>query len=325
MRRSTVIACACFLVAAPVRADSFKAEAGQVTFRPAADEKGTPERYRLDEYAFAYKLEPKQELPVSGVEIYTLTFPSPVKSPHPENNTVYAEYYRPKGKGPFPAAIVLDILGGDQKVSRGIARHLAQNGVAGLFVQMAYYGPRRPPNGPRLLTPNLEHTLGAIRQTVLDNRCAAAWLASRPEIDPKQLGIIGTSLGSFMAALTSAAEPRLNRVVLLLGGGGLVDAFYDHPKAKPYFQMLRVLGLSKDKLKAMIAPADPITYAERLKERSLLVIAASRDDVVPPSAAKALWEAAGKPKIIWIDATHVGAALYIFEVAGPIVGHFKGK
>ena len=41
--------------------------------------------------------------------------------------------------------------------------------------------------------------MDAIRQTVLDNRCAAAWLASRPEIDAKKLGIHGTSLGSFMA------------------------------------------------------------------------------------------------------------------------------
>jgi dienelactone hydrolase len=325
MCRLSLIACVCLVTTDVLRAESLKGDTGKVTFKPVGDEMKTPERYRLAEYEFEYTLVPKLDLPVSGVEIYTLTFPSPVKSPHPQNNTVWAEYYRPKGKGLFPAAIVLDILGGDQALSRGIARHLAQNGIAGLFVQMAYYGPRKPPDGPRLLTPNIDHTMAAIRQTVLDNRCAAAWLESRPEVDAKRLGILGTSLGSFIGALSAAMEPRLNRVVLLLGGGGLVDAFLENPKAKPYIEAAAVVGLTKDKLRKMIAPADPLTYADLLKERQLLMIAASRDDVVPPKAAKTLWEAAGKPKIIWLDATHVGAAVFVFDVATPIVEHLKGK
>jgi len=323
MPRIVSLVCAFLIVSLPARANGFAAEDGKVTFRPTSDEKA-PERFRLSEYTFEFKLRPKLELPVSGVEIYTLTFPSPVKSPHVENNTVYAEYYRPKGKGPFPGVIVLDILGGDQSLSRGIARHLAQNGIAGLFVQMAYYGPRRSPNGPRLISPNIEQTMEGIRQTVLDNRCAVAWLETRTEIDAKRLGILGTSLGSFMSALTAAAEPRLGRVVLLLGGGGLVDAYYEHPKAKPYIQFNNLIGLTKDKLKKMIAPADPITYADLLTQRQLLLIAAKKDDIVPPLAAQQLWEATGKPPIIWLDSTHVGAALYIFDVAAPILNHFKG-
>ncbi|MCE9530301.1 MAG: alpha/beta hydrolase family protein [Planctomycetes bacterium] len=312
-------------LASPVNLWALSPEEGKITFKPGANEKKLPERYQLAEFSFDFKLKLKCDLPISNVEIYTLTFPSSVKSPHPENNTVWAEYYRPKGKGPFPGVIVLDILGGDQGLSRNIARHLAQNGVAALFVQMAYYGPRRGPNAPRLLTPNIDHTMAAIRQTVFDCRCATSWLESRPEIDAKKLGILGTSLGSFMSALTAAMEPRLDRVVLLLGGGGLVDAFIESPRAAPYLMMLQVVGLTRDKLKTMIAPADPLTYADLLKERKLLMIAASRDDVVPPKAAKTLWEATGKQQIIWLDATHVGAALYVFDMVGPIVKHFQGN
>lgn len=306
-------------------APALEPEKGKTTFRPTKSDDKIPERYRLDACAFAWELKPKMELPASGVEIYTLTFPSPVKSPHPQNNTVHAEYYRPRGKGPFPGVIVLDILGGDGALSRGVARHLAQNGIAGLFVQMAYYGPRRPMGGPALVTVNVEHTMNGIRQTVLDIRCATSWLESRPEIDATKLGILGTSLGSFISALTAAMEPRLDRVVLLLSGGGLVDAFYENPKAKPFLQAADLIGLTREKMKKMIAPADPLTHAELLKERKLLMIAASRDDIVPPIAAQKLWEATGKPNIIWLDATHVGAALYVFHVAGPIVAHFKGN
>jgi dienelactone hydrolase len=315
---------AALLAATLAHADPKPAETGNVAFKPADDQSGVAECYRLDPCEFAYELKPKRSLPVSGIEIYDLTFPSPVPTKHPENNTVHAEYYVPKGKGPFPGVIILDILDGSQVVSRGIATVLASNGIAGLCVQMPYYGPRRPVEGKvRLLSGDLPHTLAAIRQAVLDNRCAAAWLAARPEIDAKKLGIHGTSLGSFVAALTAAAEPRLGGVSLLLGGGDLVEAYWDHPKAKPFFAVLSALGGDKDTIKRAIAQADPITYADSLKKRNLLMIAASRDDVVPPAAARSLWEATGKQKIVWLNATHVGAALYLFDATDHIVKHFK--
>src|SRR5207244_3680072 len=112
-------------------------ETGTVRFEPAADPATVPERYRLGPHVFAYTLTPWRVLEQSGVRIDRLTFPSPVQSPYAVNNTVHAEYYRPLGEGPFPGVIVLDILGGDQNLSRSIATVFAQNGLAALFVQMA--------------------------------------------------------------------------------------------------------------------------------------------------------------------------------------------
>jgi dienelactone hydrolase len=303
-----------------------KPEQGKVAFKPVDGDRAVAERYRLADYEFEYNLKPVRELKASGVAISKLTFPSSVKSPYPENNTVHAEYYRPLDEGKYPGVIVLDILGGDQELSRNMARVFAQNKICALFVQMAYYGPRKPAAGNvRLITENLDHTLEGIRQTVLDNRCATAWLESRAEVDAKKLGILGTSLGSFMGALTAANEPRLNKVALLLGGGNLVESFWDHKLAKPYIEKLAAAGIDKEGFKKMIAPADPITYADALKKRDLLMIAASRDDVVPPAASKALWEATGKQKIVWFNATHVGAALYLFDANEHIMKHFKGN
>ena len=80
-----------------------KAEKGTVSFKLVGDQKNIPERYRLDEHTFDYELELKHDPPHSGVEIYRLRFPSPVESPVKENNTVHAEYYRPKGASRSPA------------------------------------------------------------------------------------------------------------------------------------------------------------------------------------------------------------------------------
>lgn len=300
-----------------------RAEKGTVRFHPAGDQGNIPKRYRLMAHTFPYELEQIDDRPLSKVEVYHLTFPSPVTTACKENNTVHAEYYRPKGKGPFPCVIVLDITGGDQKLSRMIAAHLAQNGIGGLFVQMAYYGPRRSRGSRvRLLSADVRHTLAAVRQTVLDLRRATAWMASRPEVDPRRLGISGTSLGSFVAALTAEMEPRLGRVAVLLGGGGFVDAFYDDPRGKEVRQMWEALGGTKEKAARLIAPVDPLTRAANLKERRVLILAARRDDVVPPKMAEALWKATGRQKIIWYDCTHYGALAYLVPALRHLVKHF---
>ena len=311
-----------FALAAPAAAA--EPRSGTVRFEPADDARaGVSELFRLPARPFDYTLGLRFELRHTGVDVYDLTFPSPVESAVPENNTVHAEYFVPKGPGPFPAVIVLDILDGQQVISRGEALWMARNGVASLVVYMAHYGPRRPPGSRvRFLSTNVTHTLESIRQTVLDCRLAAAWLAARSEVNPDKLGIVGTSLGSFVAAITAAAEPRIRNVCLLLSGGGLVDAFYDHPLAKPYTKYLDAVG-GKAALKKVIAPADPITYAAQLKGKRLLMVSASRDEVVPPKAAVALWEAAGRQKIIWVDATHVGAAVHMFPVMAAVIAHVK--
>lgn len=301
-------------------------ESGTVSFRPAEDTNPVPERYKLEAHSFSYELEPRRSLDKSGVDIYALRFPSPLESPHRENNTVHAEYYRPRGDGPFPGVIVLDITGGDQSLSRSISTTLAQNRIACLFVQMAYYGPRRPPGSRlRLMSPNLHHTITAVRQTVLDLRRATAWLESRPEIDAKRLGILGTSLGSFLAALTSEMEPKLGRVAVLLGGGGLVEAYWNHPQAAPYRATFEALGGKKEDVIKLLAPIDPLTCAVFLKGRRVLMIAASKDEIVPPTAAKALWEASGKQQIVWFDAGHYTAILYYANMLEHVVKHFGAE
>ena len=302
------------------------AETGKFAFAPIDDQKDTPKRYHLAAGEYRYEMEKKRDLPAIGVSIHHLTFPSPVKTATVENNTVHAEYYRPTGKGPFPAVIVLDITAGNQMLSRHLATHFAANGIAGLFVQMAHYGPRRPAGSKvRLMSPNLEQTTAGVTQTVLDMRVAAAWLASRPEIDPKQLGIMGTSLGSFLAALTGEMEPRLHRVAVLLGGGGFVEGYTDHPVARPYRQLYEAFGGNLAGLKKKFEPIDPLTCAANLKKRNLLILAASRDDVVPPAMARMLWEASGKQEIVWFDATHLSAAYHIADAMERLVDHFRAR
>jgi dienelactone hydrolase len=283
-----------------------------------------PERFRLPAQSFPVETRPRFDLPHAGVEVLDVRFPSPVTTAHPENNTVHAELFRPKKPGKFPTVVVLDILDGRQIVSRGEALWLARHDINALVVILPYYGPRRPAEGRhRLISTDVASSVTNITQGVLDCRRAVAWLTTRPDVDAGKISVLGTSLGSFVGGLVAAAEPNVRSAALLLGGGGLVDAFYDHPQAKLVTQAMALVGITKDTIRPMIAPADPLTYAPQLRTKRLLLIAASRDEVVPPVAMKRLWEETGKPKIVWYDATHVGAAAFAFPVMGEVTRFVK--
>src|SRR5262249_55970537 len=189
------------------------AERGTVTFQPSALDEKVPERFRLAPHEFEYRSQFSREL--SRVRRTRVTFPSPVVTDVPANNTVHAEYFQPRGAGPFPACVVLHILGGDFLLAETVALHLAGRGVAALFVKMPYYGPRRGKDSPkRMISEDPRETVKGMTQGVLDIRRATAWLAERSEVDADRLGIPGISLGGIRTALAGSGEPRLANVAI---------------------------------------------------------------------------------------------------------------
>jgi dienelactone hydrolase len=298
-------------------------ERGEVEFRPTAAEAGVPARFRLERATFAYECE--ERLRTARYAVWAVRFPSPVTTPDPENNTVHAEYFRPEGPGRRPAVVVLHILGADFALSRYLAARLADRGVAALFVKLPYYGERRPPGpGPakRFLSTDIDRSVTAMRQGVCDVRRAAAWLACRPEVDPAKLGVTGISLGGIVSSLAAAADPTLNRAALLLAGGGLADILWEMPEGRAAKALWTAAGRTKADLATLTAPFDPLTYAHRLKGKRLLMLAGNVDEVIPPSAARALWEAAGRPTIRWLDCGHYSAAGFLLPAVRETVEFF---
>ena len=324
----TTITIALFFMAvvglSELNAGTFVEEKGtfQVGAKPESEK--TPEIYHLKKAILNYILNPKPQLPFPNVDVFILTSPSLTTTPFPENNMVYAEYYVPRNLKTFPATVVLDITGGDQSLSRTISSYLASRGIGCLFVQMAYYGPRRPPDSKvRLLSPDIKHTIKAIQQTVLDIRTAVAWLEQRNDVDKTRIGITGTSLGSMIGALSAEMEPSVSKVVVLLGGGGLIEGYYDHPQALIVRKAFELFGGTKKQLVDLLAPVDPLTHAENLKSKQLLQIAGRNDVIVPPVMAQALWEKSGKQQIQWYDCGHYTAAFYFFDALNLIAQHLK--
>ncbi len=317
---------ASFLVIAPalfsvttIRAQDkpVSVQKGIVDFRPSDAEQLVPEIFRQGASRFQWDLKPLRQ--AARHHVWALRFPSPLPGDIAENNVVHAEYFLPANPPSdgrkYPAAIVLHILGADFPLSRFMAARLADHGVAALFVQLPYYGKRKPPGQPeiRFLSGDMNRSVTAFRQGVLDIRRAIAWLASRPEVDAGKIYATGVSLGGIMAALATAIDPMTHGGVFVLAGGGLADILWNMPEkeARVYRAAWEKSGRTFADLRALVDPFDPLTYADRLKSKRVKMIVARVDEVVPPRAGEALWKAAGEPAIVRYDAGHYSAAAFL--------------
>jgi dienelactone hydrolase len=301
-------------------------EVGRARFEPTPLEAQVPELFRLPAAEFSYELEPVRD--AGTYTVARLRFPSPITTVDPANNTVHAEYFQPKGPGKRPAVVVLHILGADFALSRYFAARLADQGVAALFVKLPYYGERRADGqDKRFLSTDIERSTLSMRQGVCDIRRASAWLAGRTEVDAEKLGVSGISLGGITSALAAAVDPRINRAVLLLAGGGLDEILWtmDERDAEKYRKGWLASGKTRADLKELTKPLDPLTYADRLVGKKLLMMAGNIDEVVPPSAARALWEASGRPPIRWFDCGHYSAAGYMLPAIREAVAFFAAE
>ena len=156
---------------------------------------------RESERFFAY--EPVREYRREGE---WLRFDSPVETPYPENRQVVARWFPAPGR---KAVVVVAQWNADEQGHWGLCSLLQRAGIAALRVSMPYHD-RRMPGGLKraeyTVDSNIGRTIHAARQAVADIRAALDWLEQEGYTS---LGIVGTSLGSCYALLTSAHEPRL--------------------------------------------------------------------------------------------------------------------
>jgi dienelactone hydrolase len=214
----------------------------------------------------------------------TLTFPSAFVTPHPSNNTVYCRYVPARQaarQGSMKRAVlVLPQWNAGPDGHVGLSRLLAWNGLSALRMTLPYHDLRMPSELHRadyIVSANVARTLQVCRQAVLDARRAVAWLASEGY---ERIGILGTSLGSCLALLTTAHEPLIRAEAL------------NH--ISPYFADVVWRGLSTEHvregldghidlelLRALWKPISPRWYLERVRTRQTLLVYARYDLTFP--------------------------------------------
>lgn len=255
---------------------------------------------------------------VAGIKVIKVTFPSPVVTPFPVNNTVTGYLFLPSGPGPHPAMIVEHEwiptnLNLEYTLCSGIARARI---AAFLIIQPASVNRRPPGRTPdsELLSANVPHMVGGLRQAVLDARRAFDYLQKRPDIDPARMGISGISLGGILAPLIAGADKRAGVLLTFVGGADVADIVWDDLQTRPIRLELDKRGYFYTKFKREMAPIDPANWLSGFNPENALLINGRYDIFVQPKQARRLARALGGARIVWSNTGHYGLGFRLDEV-----------
>ena len=144
-----------------------------------------------------------------------------------QGHSVQVDAYLPKSRGRHPAAIVLHGSSGIHMVggsgAQRYAEALARRGIAAYVVH--YF------DGTGTFTASDATEAREYWRWVRVVRDAVGWLRARPEVRPSRVGLLGVSLGAYLAVGAAAGDPRVNRVVLVSGGlePGIADSVRRFP------------------------------------------------------------------------------------------------
>jgi pimeloyl-ACP methyl ester carboxylesterase len=232
-----------------------------------------------------FALEPCDEYTLEGDR---LTFPSAVRTPHSENNTVHARYFPDASeRGRRRAVVVLPQWNADAEGHIGLCRLLNRFHVSALRLSLPYHDARMPSELRRadyIVSSNVGRTVQVCRQAVLDARRAIAWLAARGY---DSIGILGTSLGSCLAMLTAAHEPRVRAAALNHVSPYFADVIWEGLSTEHVREGLNG-RIELDALRRIWMPISPFPYIDRMRGRKILLVYARYDLTFPLTLSRML-------------------------------------
>jgi pimeloyl-ACP methyl ester carboxylesterase len=131
---------------------------------------------------------------------------------------------------------------------------------------------------------NIARTIQACRQAVLDARRAVGWLA---EAGYERIGILGSSLGSCLAMLTTAHEPRIRAAALNHVSPWFADVVWRGLSTRHVREGLDG-HINLEQLRDLWRPISPFSYLDRVGHARTLLIYARYDLTFPVDLSRML-------------------------------------
>lgn len=256
-----------------------------------------------------------------------LRFPSPVKSPWPRNDVVWAHLVVPdsaRGRR-VPAVLVLPVMAAPNVwIETRFVERFARDGLVVMWLEMPTQFHRRPdpsePSGQVFLARTPRRLAANFRQSILDARRALGVLSARPEVDPDRLALFGISLGSIVSSVVYSVDPRPRFAALLLGGADFPSLILHSSLTGPF---ARKMGLQPDALNSAWAGLDPLQYREANRDKPVLLVNARWDTVIPRPNARKLAEAFPAARQVWVPGGHYTAIIHLLWMPGWVSARLR--
>lgn len=255
-----------------------------------------------------------------------LSYPTGFKTDLREDDMVWGRFWQPRnGPKRGPAVVLLHWLGASFDTLEVIGQRLAEQGLPTLMIYLPGYGPRRAKDAdPKERAPSrdLDHMISGLRQAVFDIRRAGDWLASRPDVEPSRVGLVGISLGGLVGSLAAGVDDHFGRSVFLIAGGDLAAiVMHGSRETEQAKARLEKDGYTVEKLRARCRPVDPLTFASRVRPEEILMLNAEADEVIPRDCTLQLHRALGSPELRWFKGGHYALLFQLGKALQDILAH----
>jgi len=147
---------------------------------------------------------------------------------------------------------------------------------------------------------------------VADVEGAVAYLFAQPEVNPKRIGLVGSSMGGAVAIRAAARIPEIRVVVAQSAFSSLEENVNQGVRAltglPPFPLAPLVIWFGEREAGIRLSQVRPIDDVAQIGPRAILFIHGEQDTIVDVSNSVRLYEAAEEPKAIYLipDAGHGG-------------------
>jgi hypothetical protein len=257
---------------------------------------------------------------IRDADVLRFRFPTLHPLDFPETNVAIGRLYLSKRDPLGP--VVLISHGWAHRTPKTIehlyVRPFVKAGFSVAFVSHPFHLERTPRgsySGELVVSADVVLTVEAFRQGVIDLIGTAEWLRARGH---RQVGVLGYSLGGYLAGIMGAIRGDWAFVVMGGNGDTPVSPILDTPLGQNIREDLAACGmLDRARLTRAWTIISPGAFRPKVPRERILMVAGRYDQIMLPRSVRRLWTAWDRPELHWLRRSHYT----LLATNGGLLGH----
>ncbi|RCX20841.1 hypothetical protein DFR58_10143 [Anaerobacterium chartisolvens] len=177
------------------------------------------------------------------------------------------------------------------------------------FVTLPYHMERNSSHalydGEFMISADIDRTLLAIKQAVLDTRALIRWIKDKNG----EVILIGLSLGGLISNLIGVTERKVDKLVSIFYANNLSYTIWDTIPGRYIKADFEKHGFTYEELKRKWQIINPSNFTPVIRKDNILLLTAIYDKYVHKKDSDILWEAWGRPQRVLMNCGHSGIVL----------------
>jgi len=256
----------------------------------------------------------------------TYSFTSFIATEYPNNDFIKGEMFLQNNKGVTPNIILIHgwRMNSYSKLKSIYHDKMSSLGWNLYYFPLAYHMERTPPpslySGEFMISANLDRTVHATKQSIVDLRTLIHWIKQTQE---GPIVLVGVSLGGWIANLAATLEAEIDGVISVFYANRLSHSIWNTIPGKYIKADFLNNGIGFKELIEHWGITDPSGSLPKIKKENILLISGKHDQYISLEDADHLWQSWGKPARHVYNCGHSGIVLNKKRIAKDTISFIQ--